>query len=389
VTPLRATVITGTALSVLGTALTMANVRHLRRPSVPTTAVDETVSILIPTRNEAPRVASCLMAALEQSGLSSFEVIVLDDGSRDGTAQIAHEVANSRSNVVCRILEHPDVPPPQGWIGKPWASSRLSDEALGSVLVFVDADVILEPNAVASAVTLLRELDLDLISPYPRQRAHGLLPRLIQPLLQWSWMTTVPLRASERSTRESLAVANGQFMVIDAAAYRRAGGFAAVRSIVLDDVAMLRAIKRSGGTGTVVDGTHLATCRMYDTSTELVDGYAKSLWSAFGSAAGSVGVMSLLTIVYIVPPVAALVAPSPTTRLIGLGGYSAAVLGRVIVARTTGQRVFPDVLAHPASVAGLAALTAVSWTRRRRGTLTWKGRGVSTSHDVSGSDVST
>ncbi|CAB5010135.1 unannotated protein [freshwater metagenome] len=72
-------------------------------------------------------------------------------------------------------------------------------------------------------------------------------------------------------------------------------------------------------------------------------------------------------------------APSRPARLIGLAGYAAAVGGRVAVARATGQRVLPDALAHPASVVALASLTAMSWVRLRRGELTWKGRGVTTS----------
>jgi len=364
----------GTGLAVAGTAHTAINLRLITRPSASDDAISERVSVLLPMRNEAQHAHACLESVVNQRGVNDLEILVLDDGSTDGTAEIARGALAGHAH--SRVIDGSDDPLPAGWLGKPWACERLTRAAGGSVLVFIDADVVLEPTALAQAISLLRSMQADLISPYPRQLADGLLPRLIQPLLQWSWLTTVPLRASEVSRRESLAVANGQFLVADSAVLLRTGGFAAVRAEVLDDVALMRAVKRAGGRGTVVDGTSLATCRMYATGSELVDGYTKSLWSAFGSPIGSTAVMASLALAYVVPPVAAVTARSPLTRAIGLAGYTAAVAGRVMVARRTQQRVLPDALAHPVSIVTLATLTAMSWNRRRRGTLTWKGRHV-------------
>ena len=370
--PVRLLTAVGTGLAVAGTVHTAANLRLMRRPSASVDAISERVSVLLPMRNEAQHAHACLSSVVNQVELDDVEILVLDDGSTDGTAGIAREALADRPQT--RVVDGSDDPLPAGWLGKPWACERLTREASGSVLVFIDADVVLEPTALAQAITLLRSMPADLISPYPRQLADGLLPRLIQPLLQWSWLTTVPLRASEVSRRESLAVANGQFLVADAVALRRAGGFTSVRGEVLDDVALMRAVKRSSGRGTVVDGTDLATCRMYATGPALIDGYTKSLWSAFGSPLGSAAVMTSLALAYVVPPLAAVTARSPLTRTIGLAGYAAAVAGRVMVARRTQQRILPDVVAHPVSIVTLATLTAMSWNRRRRGTLTWKGR---------------
>ncbi len=81
----------------------------------------------------------------------------------------------------------------------------------------------------------------------------------MQPLLQWSWLTFVPLRLAESARRPSLAVGNGQFLVVRRAAYARAGGHAAVRGEVVDDVALARAVTAAGGRVAVVDGTDWAT----------------------------------------------------------------------------------------------------------------------------------
>lgn len=349
------------------TAHTVLNTRRLRRLPLDPSEVAERVSVLVPARDEAHRIAPTITSLLGQQRLMDLEILVLDDGSRDGTAQLV--TATAAGDPRLRVLT--GLGPPTGWLGKPHACHQLAQAATGSVLCFVDADVTLAPSAVASAVALLRGSGLDALSPYPRQVAHGFGPRLVQPLIEWSWLTTLPLAVAERSPRPTLVAATGQFFVVDHDAYRRAGGHAAVAGDVLDDVALMRAVKRAGGRGVAVDGSHLATCQMYDSWGELVEGYTKSLWSAFGSPAGAAAVVASLGLAYIAPAAAAL-----TGSRIGLVGYGAGVLGRAVVARTTRQPVLPDVLAHPLSVATFGYLVARSWRARRRGTLTWKGRPV-------------
>jgi hypothetical protein len=365
-------VATGTIGAVLATAHTAYNLRVLRVPPADPPIVAERVSVLVPARDEAARIEPCIRALLASEGVRDLEVLVLDDASTDGTADVVRRAAQGDPQL--RVIDGSDQPLPSGWLGKTWACARLVETATGTVLLFVDADVVVAPRGVAATVALLRMSGLDLVSPYPRQLADGALPRLVQPLLQWSWLTTLPLRAAESSPRESLAAANGQLLAVDAQRYRSSGGHAIVRGEVLDDIALLRAVKRDGGRGAVVDGTHVATCRMYDDGTALVEGYTKSLWSAFGSRAGAAGVVAALTWLYVVPAAAAVVGPSRTARAWGAAGYAAGVAGRALVARRTAQRVLPDVLAHPVSVGAFGLLTAESWRRRSTGSLTWRGR---------------
>lgn len=333
------------------------NARLLRRPTATSTATR--VSVLLPVRDEALRVAPCLQALLGQQGVD-LEVVVLDDGSSDGTAGLVRAVSDGDPRV--RLLTGGELP--AGWLGKPYACQQLADAAASTsdVLVFVDADVVLAPYAVAATVALLEQTGLDLLSPYPRQEAPG-VTGLVQPLLQWSWLTFLPLRRAERSRRPSLSAANGQLLAVRRDAYDRAGGHAAVRAEVVEDVELLRAVKRTGGRGGVCDGTHLATTRMYDSWEELVAGYSKSLWTL------PAPLVALLVAVYIVPPLAAL-----RGSRIGAFGYAAGVAGRAVAARRTGSRALPEALAHPVSVAAFAWLAGRSRLAHRRGTLTWKGR---------------
>ncbi len=342
----------GTGLAIAGAVHAAVNVALLRRPVAG--PVRLRVSVLIPARDEADRIGACL-----DSIDGADEVLVLDDGSRDATA----EIARARG---ARLLRGTPLPP--GWLGKPYACTQLAAAASGDVLVFVDADVRLRPGAIRAAVHFLESSGWDLVAPHPRQETGSVAERLVQPLLQWSILTTLPLRLAERSPRPSLAAANGQFIVVRRDAYERAGGH--VPDAVLDDLALVRAIKRCGGSGGVVDGTSLATCRMYDGWAELRDGYSKSLWSSFGGPVNSGGVVGALSLAYVVPAVAAL-----RGSRVGLLGYLAGVAGRVISARRTGGRVL-DSFAHPVSIVLFGYLTLRSHVQRTRGRVTWKGRAV-------------
>ncbi|MFB7090497.1 glycosyltransferase [Streptomyces sp. NPDC056296] len=361
----RSVVAAGSLLAIAGTVHCALNARLLRVPPPDPPLVSERVSLLMPARNEAERVGPALEALLTQQHLAQAEVIVLDDQSNDATGDVLRRLCEpfAHAQVVSGTAPEPGAP------GKAHACQQLAALAQGRVLVFVDADVVLSPYAVASCVAVLRGAGLDLVSPFPCQAAAGLANRLFQPLLQWSWLTALPLRRAETSARPGLSAANGQFLIADAAALARCGGFAAVADEVLEDMALVRAFKRAGKRGGIVDGSRIAVCRMYDGWPQLREGYSKSLWAAFGSGGGAAAVCALLVWAYVIPPLAALRGSAW-----GAAGYGAAVLGRVLAARRTGGRCWPDALAHPVSIALLTALTARSWLGHRRSTLTWKGR---------------
>ena len=349
-------------LAVALAAHSAINARLLRRPPAAAGA-GERVSVLLPLRDEAHRARPCLTALAAQTGLENVEFVILDDDSSDATAELVSSAMAGDSRL--RLIHGHDAPPP-GFLGKPWACARLAAAAdpQASVLVFLDADVVLAPDGLARTVALLRSARLDFVSPYPRQEAGSVAERLVQPLLTWSWLTLVPLRLAERSRRPSLALANGQLLAVDADRYRAAGGHGApgVRASVLEDIALARLLRSRGGTGGMAAGEQLASCRMYEGWPELRDGYAKSLWAAAGGRwAGSAAQVGLLAWLYL--------------RRDGVC-YLAGVASRLVAARRTRGRAWPDACAHPLSVALLGALTARSWTRHARGELAWKGRPV-------------
>jgi hypothetical protein len=351
-------------LSVVGALHAALNVALLRRPPADPPTVLRPVTVVVPARDEEEQIGGCLAALLDQRGVPDLRIVVVDDGSTDGTADAVSAVADPR----VRLVRAPA--PPPGWLGKPHACATGAAGADDGVLVFVDADVRLFPDAVAGAVAVLDERRLDLVSPWPRPVAHRPAERLVQPLAPWLWATTLPLRLAERSGRPSLAAANGQFLVLTARGYQGAGGHAAVRGEVLEDIALLRAVKRAGGRGVPIDGSRLAACRMYDGWPALRDGYAKSLWAAVGGRpAASVAAAAALTAVWVVPALAALRGSRA-----GLVGWLSGAAGRAVVAAATGSRVWPDPLAHPVSILVFDVLVARSVVGHRRGTLTWRDR---------------
>ena len=370
----RAIAGTGALTATALTAHAAINMRLVRRPRDENVTIDERVSVLLPARDEAHRITATLRSLLAQEGLPNLEILILDDGSSDGTGDVIRQVVGTDPRV--KIIDGPDDPPPDGWLGKSWACYRLAQEATGDVFAFVDADVSLSPRAIASTIHHMREAGLDLLSPYPHQEAVTPAERITQPLVTWSWVTALPVRITERSHSPSMAAAIGQFMVVDARAYRISGGHSAVAGIILEDVGILRALKRHGFRGAPADGSAVASCRMYDGAEEIYAGYTKSVWSVFQPSFTAYGLVAVMVGAYVAPPVFALVGPDRRTRIWGLTGYGAGVLGRYVVARRTGERVWPDVFAQPISLGVFAGLIVESLRRHRAGTLTWRGRAL-------------
>ena len=289
--------------------------------------------MLIPARNEADRIGPVLASVLAQTGVPGMSVRVFDDDSSDGTTAVVEQVAAADPRVW--LLRGP-APLPRAGSARPTRASasptrQLSDAASAGdpVLVFLDADVVLEPHAISSAVALLNAGPADFASVWPRQLASGTLARLVQPLQQWSWATTLPLGAAARSPRPSLTAANGQFLIMTAQAYRAAGGHAAVAGCVLEDIELARAAKRAGRPGRDLGRQHPGLLRDVRVRGRPAGRATRSRcgrpsvratrrW-AFGRRVRP-AVMGLLGWAYLVPPIAAAAGPTRRVRLLGLAG---------------------------------------------------------------------
>ena len=337
----------------------VANFLTIRRPKS-VSLTDRSVTVLIPVRNEAENIVELIDSLTKQSHLSSLEIIFIDDSSTDSTNKLLKTAVSEGAPI--KIVSAPVLP--NGWLGKPWALQQGYLIARGEIIVTLDADVRLVPTAISQGIAMMGERDF--ISPYPRQIAISFAERLVQPLLQWSWMTTVPLRLAERSNRTSLAVANGQFFLVKKSSLDVISGFQAIATEVLDDMKLARALIAVGAHGGVADGSTLAQTRMYKNFAEIKSGYGKSLWSAFSSPLGAFAAIFFIFATGIAP-LLAWFSGNP----IGLFTYQIIVITRMISAKRSGGRVIDSFL-HPISSAILIYLIIYSW--RARGKVQWKGR---------------
>ncbi len=361
-------VLGGTARSIYQTYRIARNQYHMLIPPDDPPPVAESVSVLMPARNEAHRIAPGIRSLVAQQGVPDLEILVLDDNSTDGTADVVREAAGGDPRV--RVLT--GRPLPEGWRGKPHACAQLAEAAKGSVLVFVDADVTFAPHAIASALTLMRERHLDWVSPYPRQLTGSWSEHLLQPLTAWTRLSMVDMRHAEDSHEHGSLLANGQFIVVSADAYRRAGGHAIIRDAIIDDLYLASVLKATGSRGVSVEGSGLAECRMYEGWSDLREGYARWIWILFPSRRRLVGTCVQLVVVSLLPPIAAL-----RGSRVGLVGYLAGVTGRLISGRASRDRIFPYAFITPASAAVSGYMYIYSVRRAATGKLAWKGRPIS------------
>ena len=326
--------------------------------------IKKTVTVLAPMRNEAENVPEFISALSSQMGVKNLNFVIVNDGSTDKTAELLTCVidGNPRFSVIDSPIQR------DGWLGKVSALQSGYESARSEFIITLDADVRLQPNAIMRAISQLERLKLDFVSPYPRQIAQTFAEKLIQPLLHWSWMSTVILRLAEKFPRRSTAVANGQFFVARKNALDAINGFESVSTQILDDIELARSLISAGYRGVVTEGSGIASTRMYSSFDEIRQGYGKSLWKAFGGPFGTVIAIAFLFATGILPVLMIL-----NGYLIGWLIYLYMVFSREISAiRSRSNPLFAFL--HPLSSALLIYLIIYSW--RNRGTIQWKGRTV-------------
>jgi cellulose synthase/poly-beta-1,6-N-acetylglucosamine synthase-like glycosyltransferase len=259
------------ALAALPAVLVVMNLNILRATPRHSPQGDVLVSILIPARNEAANIGPALDAALKSVGVP-VEILVMDDGSTDETPDIVRAYAARDARV--RLLTAP--PLEDGWTGKVHACHHLSEAARGTHLLFVDADVRLEPHAAALLAGHAQATDAGLVSAVPRQiiRTPGEL--LTVPTINLLLLGYLPMGFMRLSRDPGLGAACGQLMLVEREAYRSSGGHAAIHSRIHDGIQLARLFRRKGLMTDLVPGERLASCRMYAGFQDAWMGFAKN-----------------------------------------------------------------------------------------------------------------
>lgn len=355
-------------LAGLGQLLLVRDNLRVFQAEVPGDPATGSVAVLIPARDEAPRIAAVVRAVLDQPGVAKLRV--WDDESSDGTGEAARLAAagDPRFELLTGVSK------PAGWTGKNHACWQLAKASSEDWLVFIDADVALAPGAVSEAVRQASATGSGLLSFWPRQRVPTPGEQLLVPMLDVILLGFLPMRLAATSPDPALAAANGQCLVFAREAYEASGGHAAVAGDPVDDVALARAIKRVGRKLVTSDAGAYASVRMYGGFSEAWAGFTKNLFPAFGGQVGPflVGV-SLFGLLHALP------LPGLILGL-WLGGWApmAAQLVlslalRVLLALELGHPR-RAVLLHPVGALCVLALAVTSWRASATGRTTWKGR---------------
>jgi hypothetical protein len=319
------------------------------------------VSLLIPMRNEADRFARFLPAALAQSGIA--EVVVLDDGSTDGTAAL---VETMLAGVPHARLVHGSACPP-GWVGKSWACQQLAGHATGQLLVFCDADVLLAPGAVTAVLAEMARQRADLFSVFPRQLTGGLGEALLTPLIDDVLLCFLPFGLLSVDV-PAAATANGSLLALHRQTFTALDGFASVRSELVEDVALARTARRAGCKLGLALGGDLVQTRMYAGYRQAVLGLGRGLLPVTGGARWRLVAAAGWHLAVYTWPWAAAVRRRRWLLPLGLG-----LAERLLVALKCHPRAAWQALLTPLCPVAFVPVVGQALSRRQQ----WKGRSYS------------
>ncbi|CAO5162912.1 Glycosyltransferase [Frankia sp. AiPs1] len=349
--------------------------RHHAPPAWPS------VAIVIPARDEADILPVTLPSLLAQDYPGPVRLILVDDGSTDGTTEIARELAEQAaqrgdSNVTAAVTASTE--PPPGWTGKLWALRR-GIECAGDVeyLLLTDADIAHNPGSLAALIASARAQRLDMVSQMAVLRADTFWERLIVPAFVYFFAMLYPFRWSNRPTSKVAAAAGGCSLVRREALIR-AGGLAEVRGAVIDDVAIARIIKRSGGRTWLGLAEQVHSRRPYPRLADLWKMVSRSAYAQLRHSplllVGTVLGLGLVFLVPVVATVAGLATGNAAVTLTGAVTWLIMTLTYIPMIRYYRQPVL-SALALPAVAALYTAMTVDSARLKRAGRgAAWKGR---------------
>jgi chlorobactene glucosyltransferase len=335
----------------------------------PTEAPQElAVSVLIPARNEAATIGHTIRSILDQANVK-LEVLVLDDHSTDGTADVACAAGNNDPRL--RVIS--GHPLPEGWGGKNWACHQLAALANHDWMLFIDADVQFRHGALGGLLRMGHSQQADLLSVWSTQITQTASERFVVPLMAFAIFAYLPLPLVHHSPFAAFSAANGQCMLFRKAAYKTIDGHQSVRNNITEDIALARQIKKFKLRLRMADGAGQILCRMYDQWSAVRNGFAKNILKGHADSMLLLGLSTVFHWFIFVWPVLWWLFDG---QWAGFILYLLAVTVRALSAAATKQRLI-DALAMPISVMIMTRIAAHAlWWRWRFGGPYWKGRVV-------------
>lgn len=325
------------------------------------------VSMVVAARDEARHIAAAVGTLLAQD-YPDFEVVVVDDRSTDGTGELLDRLAENRAGL--RVVHVTELP--AGWLGKNHALERGAELSSGALILFTDADVMMRPDAVRRAVSLLEARGLDHLAVAPRIHTGGPWATMTLTLFLVLFSTVFrPWKARDPESRHHIGI--GAFNLVRAEAYRSIGGHRAVALRPDDDVRLGRALKGAGFRQDAASGRDTVSVEWYPSLRAMARGLRKNAFAVVDYRLSLVVAGTVLPIVFAFWPLAALVLTSGAVWWLNAGVVALGVTATAATARAHGAPLW-TALAYPV---GSALLLWIVWAAALRalvrGSVEWRG----------------
>jgi glycosyltransferase involved in cell wall biosynthesis len=353
------------SFALLRLAIALVNLSTVKKMNKPGNDKHTLVSVLIPARNEETGLPILLDSLICQSH-KHLEIIVYDDESTDGTQSVLREYVKQDSRI--RYIE--GSPLPEGWIGKNYACDQLAKAAEGDYLLFLDADVETGPELIAQAIAYMEAKKVTLFSLFPVQKMHSFGEWMVVPLMNWILLTLLPLTLIRHTRRSSLSAANGQFMMFQAAVYKKNLFHNKLKNERVEDIRIMRLMKSMEYRVDTLPGNDQIHCRMYNGFREAVYGFSKNVTAYFGGSYLITCMFVLLTALGWLP-----------VLLAGPFGLFPAylmivILTRLVVSLISRQSPIKNILLIPLQELSLVMIVVQAVINKLKSNYVWKGRHI-------------
>jgi len=336
-------------------------------PSLQDAAEAPLVSVIIPARNEANAIRDALTSVLTQD-YPNYEVLVLNDRSEDSTGAILDRMASSHPQLtVIHITQLP-----AGWLGKPYALWVGASRANGTIDLFTDADVVMDPSALSRAVHYLQVHRLDHVAVVPQIVLPGVaLTTVVNGFMVVFASFYKPWKARDSNSRAYMGV--GAFNLIRASVYQSIGTHRAIAMRPDDDMKLGKLVKRAGFRQDVMDGKPLVSVRWYLSLRAFIDGLMKNAFAGVNYRVGPLFGGVLLIGLLGLWPLVALWISDGAIRL--LNGLAVALTGWLFWDTARLCKFSPWVaLGYPFAVVVLIYIfVRATLMTLMRGGITWRG----------------
>ena len=239
---------------------------------------ETSLTVVIPAYNEAENIALCLESVLSSTPpCVEWQVLVVDDESSDATAELAAASAAHLPHTSAGLSLLSAGPRPAGerWVGKNWACTRAMEQVHSDWVLFIDADVQLQADALQRALAQAISDQADLLSLAPRLTCGCLAEWMVQPIMASLLGLGFPIEAANDPASD-VAFAAGPFMLFRRSVYQRIGGHRALAAEVVEDLALARTIKAGGYRLRYLLGLDAVDLRMYADLAALWEGWTKN-----------------------------------------------------------------------------------------------------------------